>query len=343
MKNVDDAAAQNASNGGMVRLYTSPLTSETVPMAEEVAGGASRRGSHRLAESALCPRKWYFHFGRGIKPKKTALHFVEGTLFHLCRAYARAKQLDAKKPGSAPPWFYRETLHQALAREGKGYPDAIKLALAMDDAYETFYRGNDPWEPVAVEKEYCATLGQIRRLINPKSPPLPDDDEEISCRIDLVYRANGYLWACDYKTTAHGYQGRLKSWNPDGEYSLNFQFLLQTAVLKVNLGTEFRGVVVERCFKKEPYDFDRNPVSIEEAAFRDLPNVLAARCAAERDIAKQALDAQARGEDMASWLPSGHWWNCFSWGSSCEFKPLCTAKTAGQLQETLVREYQTQQ
>lgn len=310
-------------------------------MTDAVAGGASRRGSHRLAESALCPRKWYLHFGRGIKPKKTALHFVEGTAFHLCRAYARAAQMEAKKPGSAPAWFHRETLDQALERECKGYPEAIKLAKSMDAAYERFYAGNDPWEPVAVEKEYVASLGQIRKLINPYSPPLPDDGEQVSCRIDLVYRANGYLWACDYKTTAHGYQGHLKNWNPDGEYSINFQFLLQTAVLKVNLGAEFKGVVVERCLKKDPFDFDRTPSPISPAAFRDLPNAIAARCAAERDIARQAFDAQARGEDMNTWLPSGHWWNCYSWGSSCEFKTLCTTETAGQFSDALVREYQT--
>lgn len=342
MKNTEGSTTQNASTGSMVGLYLA-ASREAVSMTAEAAGGASRRGSHRLSEAALCPRKWYLHFGMGVQPKKTALHFVEGTLFHLCRAYSRAKQMEAKQPGSAPAWFHRESLDQALEREGKGYPDAIKLAKAMDAAYERHYAGNDPWEPVAVEKEYTATLGQLRKLINPTAKPQADDGEVVSSRIDLIYRANGYLWACDYKTTAHGYQAALKKWNPDGEYSINWQFLLQTGILRVNLGSEFKGVVVERCLKKEPFDFDRSVAPINPVAFRDLPNVIARQCFIERDIARQAVEAGARGEDMSTWLPSGNWWNCFSWGSPCEFRALCTSETAGQFNDTLVREYQTQQ
>lgn len=307
-------------------------------------GGASRRGSHRLAESAICPRKWYLDIGRGIKPKQTPIHFVEGTLVHLALAYYRAEQLEATKAGSAPKWFYEKTLDEALEKEGKGYPQAIKLAKDILQTYRDRWAGRvDPWVPVAIEHEYTATLGQIRKLINPYWDPCPDDGEVVSARIDLMLRTNGFLWACDYKTTAHGRGGRLGEWNPEGEYAINWQFLLQTAILRINFGTEFKGVLVERILKKPPFDFDRAPAPISRAAFMDLPNVVARQCALERQIAKEALDAQVAGEDMETWMPSGNWWNCYSWGNPCEYRSLCTSETAGQWKETLVREYQQAQ
>lgn len=303
-------------------------------------GGASRRGSHRLAESAICQRKWYLDVGRGIKPKRIPQHFIEGTLVHLALAYYRAEQLAEK--GQAPDWFEQKSLDEALDEEGAGYPDAIKLAKSVLTAYRKRWSGvKDPWEAVAIEKEYTATLGQIRKLINPYEEPKSDDGEVVSARIDLMLRTNGFLWACDYKTTAHGRNGRLTDWNPEGEYAINWQFLLQTAILKVNLGTEFRGVLVERIYKKEPHDFDRAPAPIARTAFMDLPNVIARQALLERQIAKQAFDAQAAGEDMTTWLPSGNWWNCYSWGSPCEYRAICTAETAGQMKEVLVREYQS--
>lgn len=303
-------------------------------------GGASQRGSHRLALAAICPRKWYLNIGRGIKPKKTPIHFVEGSLVHIALAYYRAEQLHAKGV-EVPDWFHRKTVNESLEESGVGYPDAIKLAQDILAAYRKRWSGVvDPWEPVAMEHEYTATLGQVRKLINPYTEPKADDGEVVSARIDLMLRTNGYLWACDYKTTAHGRNGSLAAWNPDGEYAINWQFLLQTAILRVNLGSEFKGVLVERILKKPPYDFDRAVAPINRAAFMDLPNVISRMCLLERQIAKQALDAEAAGEDMAAWLPSGNWWNCYQWGGPCEYRSVCTAETAGQLKETLVREYQ---
>jgi hypothetical protein len=303
------------------------------------AGGVSRRGSHRLAEAALCPRKWYFRWARGLVPKRTPLHFMEGTLVHLALAYYRAEQMDQRLSGSAPEWFYRQSMNEALAETGAGYPDAIQLSKDILKAYKANYAAYDPWEPVGIEHEYTATLGQIRKLVNPYWEPCSDDNEVVSSRIDLVLRTNGYLWACDYKTTAHANRGRLAQFNPDGEYAVNWQFLLQTAILRVNLGDEFRGVLVERILKKPPFDFDRAVAPISRRAFLDLPNVLARQCLLERQIAKQALDAQALGEDMGAWLPSGNWWNCYQWGSPCEYRPICTAETDGQAQDVVVREY----
>ena len=169
--------------------------------------------------------------------------------------------------------------------------------------------------------------------------PKPDDGEVVSSRIDLLLRTNGGLWACDYKTTAHGYRGRLSDFNPDGEYGVPWQFMVQTAILRVNFGDQFRGVVVERILKKEPYDFDRSVVKIPRTIFMQLPEIIARQCAAEREIARTALAAQQAGADMSEWLPLGNPWSCYSWGHPCEYRPLCTADTEGAKKDVASREY----
>lgn len=302
-------------------------------------GGVSRRGSHRLAEVSHCARKWYFRWAKGLVPKKTADHFIEGTLVHLALAYYRAEQLD--RAGKAPKWFHEKTLEQALAKEGEGYPKAIELAKDILKAYRKNYASFDPWEPVSMEEEFTATIGQLRKLVNPYVEPKPDDSEVVSSRIDFLLKANGGLWACDYKTTAHGYRGRLADFNPDGEYGVPWQFMLQTAILRVNFGDQFRGVIVERILKKEPYDFDRSVVKIPRSIFMQLPEIVARQCAAEREIARSAFAAQQAGANMDEWLPLGNPWSCYSWGHPCEYRNLCTAETEGAKKDVAMREFNT--
>jgi len=302
-------------------------------------GGHSKRGSHRLSQAGWCERKWFFRWARGLVPNARPVYFLEGTLIHIALAYYRANQLY-QKGMKVPSWFFEETMQACLARNGVGFPDAVKLGLSVYSAYAQRYDGHDTWEPFAMEEEYTATLGQIRKLINPDSKPMSDDDEVFSSRIDLMLRVNGFIWACDYKSTKHAYKEHLARFNHEGEFAINFQFLLQTAILRVNFGTEFRGVVIERALKSEPHDFDRTPAPLSEAMFKSLPATLSKLAFIERHIAQQALEAAARGEDMEAWMPPvASPWACYSWGQPCEYRPLCRAENAGQLKETVVREY----
>jgi hypothetical protein len=115
--------------------------------------------------------------------------------------------------------------------------------------------------------------------------------------------------------------------------------MLQTAIMKVNFGADFGGVIVERILKKTPFDFDRNVAPIQRRMFLDLPNVLERMCANEHSIAQQMLAAYDAGEDMTTWKPSGNPWNCWGWGHPCEYRPICIAETDGQEQEVKRREF----
>lgn len=307
-------------------------------------GGHSQRGSHRLSTAPICPRKHYLRWTLGLKPNEEPIYFTEGTLAHIALAYYRANQLHALGQ-KAPEWFYQRTLVDCLNEAGRGSPEAVKLGMSILNAYADYYSGHDPWEVVSIEEEYTATLGQIRRLINSASPPMPDDGEVFSSRIDLLVRTNGYLWAADYKTTKNSDRRssppKLAPFNYEGEYTLSFQFLLQTAILRVVFGTEFRGVLVERILKAEPHDFDRTPVPIHAAMFRTLPQTLAACAKAEREVKQLEQDAVHRGEDMAMWLPPGHFWSCYSGGRPCEYKDICVAETVDERKKSVVEGYHT--
>jgi hypothetical protein len=296
-------------------------------------GGASKRGSHRLSSSAICPRKWYFHEGLGLRPKETPSYFMEGTLIHLVLAYHYASKMDPK-----PQWFYDKPLDVALEEEGKGYPDAIRLAKDCGRAYADYYDGNDPWEPVAIEEEYVARVGDLRRMVNPLCADHPADSELVTSRIDLVVRIRGMLWHVDYKTTLHG-RGKLPVYNPDGEWAVYWQFLVQTLILKKALGNDYRGMLLQRIWRKEPFDFDREVVSIPARPYRDAVETIAQQCLFENRLAKEAREAQARGADMTLWMPQGNFWNCFSWGKPCEYRPLCMAEHDPMLRETMQRDY----
>lgn len=303
-------------------------------------GGHSKRGSHRLSQVSICPRQWYFRWALGLSANEQPYYFTEGTLVHIALAYYRAQQLH-ERGLPVPSWFFERTMQDCLAEAGKGAPDAVQLGLSVFSAYGQRYASHDPWEPISMETEFEASLGEIRRLTQPDAPPRADDDEVVSSRIDLVVRTNGYLWAADYKTTKKSYKDKLSRFNFEGEYAVNFQFLLQCAILRVRLGSEFRGIAIERILKSTPHDFDRTAAPLSNAFFRALPDTLSMLTAQERELGRSALAAQARGEDMYEWLPVAHPWACYSGGSPCQYRPLCTAEDAGQRKETVVREYHT--
>ncbi len=300
-------------------------------------GGYSRRGSHRLAQAGTCERKWYLRWARALKPNKAPIYFLEGTLAHIALAYYRANQLH-QRGLPVPAWFFTESMQDCLLRNGEGFPDAIALGNSIFQAYHQRYAGGDAWEPIAIEEEYEASLGEIRQLITPGCAPRDDDGEVFTSRIDLMVRTNGFLWACDYKTTK-GYRGKLGAFNYEGEFAVNWQFLLQTAILRIHFGTEFRGVVIERVLKGTPHDFERTPAPLSPQMFNDLPDALSRAAFFERFVAKKALAAQAAGEDMHTWLPAPSPWACFAWGQPCEYRLICTADRALQRAETIVRDY----
>lgn len=287
----------------------------------EKSGGASKRGSHRLAQVSQCERAWMFSWGHRLEPRKRSRPLVEGTAVHAVLAYQWASRMI-----DPPSWFSEVPLEAQLAEDTEGMPEAATLAKRVGEEYARHYV-NDPWTPVAVEKEFFATVGDLRRQAQPGCAPMPDvDDERVSARIDLLIRVNGRLWAVDHKTTKNTSGPTLPRWYPDGEWAISFQFLLQTLILKKNFGADFAGVIVQRIKTTEPYDFDRNVVLLPPQVLADGAETVAKQVAHEMKLVAALRAHMGAGNPAETFMPPGNFWSCWSWGRPCDFRPLCVAE-----------------
>jgi len=284
-------------------------------------GGASRHGSHQLADACRCERKWYLRYVLGIQPKIEAApnwgglrYKITGTLFHACLAYHYASRMDVK-----PDWFDATSLAEALDEIGKGYPSEIRAALEMYEAYRLTYAA-DPIKPIAVEHEYTLTLS---------------NGAIVTTRVDLLGEANGEYWVFDYKTSGDRSRnrntGRLWGWNPDrGDYAIDWQSMLALNIVRANLGADkVRGWMIQRALRDPPFDFDRNPLVIPLAPYEETIKVAEACVERERDI----LTRTARGEK-----PRPAFWACTR-PYTCDMLPICLARDDAQRRIVLETEF----
>lgn len=282
-----------------------------MPEARTAPGGASRRGSHRLAVITTCPRIWWLKYRQGINLKQEPTHRILGTLVHLCLAYHYANKLET------PPTWAKTPLRDALIEVGRGYPEEIVQAQKIATAYATTYAG-EAWMPVAVEQEFSATIGELRRMTQPKCPTLSGDEEIISCRSDLIVKVNGRLFLVDHKTLGKGYGQRLERWNDNNEYALPWQFLLGLRLVRHYYygQQEVEGVIIQRIRRVLPYDFDRNVLNIPARPYEQAIETARLMVLKEREL----IARTDRGE-----IPEGHFWNCYGRYGPCEYRPLCLA------------------
>lgn len=282
-------------------------------------GGASRRGSHRLANIMQCPRKTFFHTIFQLESKYRARYFDEGTLIHLALAYHFADRLEHK-----PDWYRQKTLEQALEEEGTGAYRAIQLALGVYKAYPKAYP-NDSWQPLAIEHELATSVGALRRHVSPSCAPHPMDDQIVSSRLDLIMFINDQVWHADYKSVGatRARNGHLAPLNPNGEYAISWQFTVQTLILRALLGTTYRGMMIERVLRADPPQFERDYMPIATGPYLEAPDTIAVACQRETELVTWVLKQGI----TRPWerLPEGYFWSCFSWGQECEYRPICKA------------------
>jgi hypothetical protein len=274
-------------------------------------GGASARGSHRLAATHSCERLWTLRYEYGIVPLITKPWTLLGTLVHHCLAYHYAAQL----PGEKPDWFSRP-LDDVLNEEGAGNPSLIRTARDVYEFYKRHFAAGDTWSPVKVEHEFSATVGQL----DPGGPFPELDQEVITARTDLLMEANGYLWIVDHKTTSGGWNSdRLPAWKDDGEYLMSWQAMLYLHIARIEMqDREVRGFIIQRVKRKAPYDVDRNVLRIPALAYRAVPR-------AARMMVKREKEIQARlalGES-----PTPNFAACQGRYGPCDYRDLCASET----------------
>lgn len=299
----------------------------------DAAGGASQRGSHRLSEIEVCPRLWYLHNVRQLEPiqehrYRGRSYAQEGSLSHLQLAYYYAARMV-----NPPRWYSTVPLDTAIAKVGTGNPEATRLSYEFLAAYAQSGYG-DRWFPVAVEQEFAARVGDIRRVADPDAKPEPEDDQIVTSRIDLCVVSNGLLWLVDYKGKARGTKdGYLSPWHDEGQFGLVWQFYVQLLVVRAALVADARltgepvpdlgGVIVHRYKLAPPWDTSADPAPFSIQVFRDAADSILRQVRAETQLITDVRFAREYEDDMETWLPDGFFWSCYMYGRPCDFRPLC--------------------
>ena len=289
-------------------------------------GGASRRGSHRLL-STSCERLWALRTVYGLVPKIEPSFRLQGTLVHTCLAYHYAARMK-----SPPAWFHERTLEQALREDGDGAPDLIQVAKEVYASFASKF-ASQAWNPISVEEEYAATLGEL----DPGGPHPELDNEVVTCRTDLVIEVNGDLWIVDHKTTGGTSGQRLAAWREDGEYKLSWQIMLNLAILRApsnvaRLGKRVRGFIIQRAKTRQPFDFDQHPVQVSAKAY-----ALAPRTAREYVIAEKVIEAKIAAKQS----PSPNFAMCWGRYGACDYHGLCGAASDFEQNQIITRGFRT--
>lgn len=256
-----------------------------------------------------------------------------GTLVHTCLAYHNAARMQVP-----PAWALARSLEAALEEDGRGAPNRVRTAKEIYAAYAARFT-SDTWQPVAVEEEFTATIGELKPL-NPQygwtDPTF--DAEVVSCRTDLVFEVNGDLWIADHKTTGGTEGQRLVVWRDDGEWKLNWQVMMNLHILRTpknveRLGGVIRGFVIQRVKQRRPFDFDRHVVHVSPHAYQFVPLQAREFVAAERRIEAQIT----RGE-----TPIPNFSMCFGRYGPCDYHALCAADSAADQATIMAAQYRRQ-
>lgn len=165
------------------------------------------------------------------------------------------------------------------------------------------------------------TGNHIHHLI-PKVWHLPTlNEEEVTCRPDMVIEKNGFLWCTDHKTAgaARNGSGRLPVIDeryPD--YTYFWQAMFNLTVLRQHM--DIRGFLINRIKRDVPYDFARDLFSIPARQYAKVPRTIRDCIRKERDILRKVLRSP---KDLIA-----HPWECKA-GWACDYTKLCYAEDVG--------------
>ena len=177
------------------------------------------------------------------------------------------------------------------------------------------------WDPVVVEEEIEATLGELKVAFYGHNPdPRPSDSTRITARIDLLARANGNLVLVDYKTVGKswGSSPKIAKWKDDGEYGLAQQQMIQRHLVALRFGKP-QAVVIERVKRVFPLDHDANPIAMPALAYEEVLGTLR-----EAQLIKlENLTRIQAGEKVtAHYGPA-----CYGRYGPCDYFDFCRAPT----------------
>lgn len=151
-------------------------------------GGASKRGSHHLADNGGCEVRWDYAFNKRVGPKKGSWYADFGTMIHTVLAYHYVQFIERK-----PQWFLDHPNEMAAIEEDSlGKPAWLRTALEFREWYRNHEAG-DPLVPLYIEETFEATV----REVDPTGVDEPSIEFEYSMECD-GYSTNDVTGEVDY-------------------------------------------------------------------------------------------------------------------------------------------------
>ena len=287
-------------------------------------GGASSRGSHQLASTFECPRRWLLRSVHRFVAKAEPLYRITGTLIHLALAWFHAQRLPVV------PDDFRKPVVELLNERGRGYPQAIQTALSVLGAYGRWFSAQ-AWHIESVETEYRATVADIVNIVRDRLDSALAEDlrrhaaaqgvsltEFVSARLDLVIRINGKLYPVDIKSV-QSRSGNLPALTDRGQYGLHWQSFVQRYCLQTKWLTEDIGSnIILRATRDAPHQFAHDPLTIRARAYAEAAFSIVLAMARERELRKMYEEGRK--------LPA-HFWSCYTKGP-CDYLDYCLADGA---------------
>jgi hypothetical protein len=241
-----------------------------------------------------------------------------GTLVHLQLSYWYAQRMK-----EVPAWANKTPVDEALAIAGSGQPDQIELCKQVCAQYAETYAG-EPWEPLFVEKEFRARVGDL----DPDGPDATLNDEIVTGRMDLVVKTRvgteEYIYIVDHKCTGGGWsKDKLPRWTDDNEYRVPWQSMIYLHLLRHHYkgtGQRVEGFIINRVKRTMnqygKFDFDRHVLKIPEAPYRRVPRTV-------REVVAEELRIQRALQQGK--MPRANLFNCFGRWGPCDYADLCCA------------------
>ena len=290
-------------------------------------GGRSGRGSHQLADSTACPRKWWLRYRRGLVKISEPAWRLAGTTVHLGLAYHYASRMDPR-----PAWLDKP-YEQALVKAASGDIATVELTSAICDQYAARYAQED-WVPTHVEHEFRVSLGTLIDSANSmynKGLKCPRElrDEMITGRADLLVQyPDGRYRVVDHKTTsatAWRNPNKLPKWKQEtGPYRVPWQSMIYLWLARHDLGqAAVAGFVINRISRKEgpdteAFDMDRHALRIPQVFYEDVPRICMHLVKEEIRIIELAKASKK--------IPLGYPFACDTKFGPCDYIEYCCAR-----------------
>lgn len=319
------------------------MAHSALPVLTTTGTGASRRGSHQLATIFECPRKWYLRYRKRLRERVDKPYRMGGTLHHAAIARRYAERIVEQDIWPAPTWLEGALpLEDELQEIGAGFPHLVDLALEMYQEYPNYWwHGSaiEPWEPVAVEEQFFARLGDLL-------PDCPDEykDEVVTCGTDLVVRnlVTKMLWIVDHKSKGFDpFSYRAKRVDPwirastgggDHEkYRINWQVLMNLHIVRQAFPDEVvAGFIVNRFTRDKPFMFDRHPLKVSPLVYNEAPKMML-----------RAVEEEARVDGMvaAGRKPEPYFWSCHGEYGCCDYIDVCSAHSVEEMEDVVARDF----